>query len=211
MRVSFALAVAGLILAPCASAQTTAYSQDLAVPPIANSPAAVAAPALCCAIPALTEIQFEFLSTINSQANHIGEQFAMQLAEPITIDGKELVPVGTIGSGEIIHAAKSSFGGKAGELILAVRYLDYKGVRIPLRSLRYTKGRGTDRGDLSAAVAIAGGAVGGVVALFITGGEVNIPAGTKAFAKTASDTILTPAGAENSAIAQQKPEGTPQQ
>ena len=211
MRIVLSFTAAGLMLMSSLSAQTAVDSQNQLIASTANDPTATAKPALCCTIPALTEIQFEFLSTINSQANHIGEQFAIKLAEPITIDGKELVPVGTVGSGEIIHASKSSFGGKAGELILAARYLDYKGVRIPLRSLRYTKGRGTDRGDLSAAVAIAGGAVGGVVALFITGGEVNIPVGTKAFAKTATDTTLAPAEAENSANAQQKPEGTTKQ
>jgi hypothetical protein len=165
-----------------------AFAQD--VTPV------VAAPAPCCTIPALTEIQFEFTSTINSQANKIGETFPIRLSAPIVVDGSEVVPAGTVGIGEIIHAAKSRFGGKAGELILAVRSLDYQGTKIPLRSLRYqpvkTPGRGRDNGDTAAAVAIAGGAIGSVVSMFITGGEVNIPVGTIAFAKTSAPVTISP-------------------
>ena len=178
------LIVAGLWL----SAAQPAFSQDVA--PV------VVAPMPCCTIPALTEIQFEFTSTINSQANKIGEIFPIKLSAPIMVDGGEVVPAGTVGIGEIIHAAKSRFGGKAGELILAVRSLDYQGTKIPLRSLRYqpvkTPGRGRDNGDTAAAVAIAGGAIGGVVSMFITGGEVNIPAGTIAFAKTSAPVTISP-------------------
>jgi hypothetical protein len=49
--------------------------------------------------------------------------------------GSVVAPAGTPGVGEVVHAAHASFGGKAGELILAVRYLELNGTRIPLRSL----------------------------------------------------------------------------
>jgi hypothetical protein len=182
MRVRVALAFAPLLLASSAFAQLEVPSDSKAIDPLA-------APSACCVIPALTEITLSIDKTINSQANHAGETFPITLALPIEIAGKTLVPAGATGIGEIVHAEKSRFGGRAGELILAVRYLDHGGIRLPLRSLRYIQGQGKDRGNTAAAISIASAAVallGSVISMFITGGEVTIPAGTFAKAKTAA-------------------------
>jgi hypothetical protein len=196
MRIVFAATCA---LAFCCSA---AVAQSPAAPPqdgpLQQSVAASAAQAACCAIPSLTEVTITIDKTINSQANHAGETFPITLAVPIIIDGKILIPAGTSGTGEIVHAAKSRFGGRAGELILAVRYFDYGAVRIPLRSLRYIEGHGKDRGDTAAAISVASAAVapiGGVISMFITGGEVTVPAGTLAKAKTAASVSIPDAAA----------------
>lgn len=163
---------------PVAPAQTTALEQQTSA---------------CCLIPALTIVSIEILSTVNSQANKIGENFAIRLVEPIIINGQIIVPAGATGSGDVVHAAKSRFGGKPGELIIAVRYLEHQGQRIPLRSLKFGVGSGKDNGGTAQAIGIAGGAVGGLVSMFITGGEVNVPAGTIAQAKTsAAITISQP-------------------
>jgi hypothetical protein len=174
-----------LLLTPAQSQTPPEVAQTSAAPADAVAPAPV-----CCAIPALTVVDIEILATMNSQANHIGEKFPIRLAKPIVVDGKILVPAGATGSGDVVHAAKSRFGGKAGEMILAVRYLEHGGVRIPLRSLRAGVGQGQDNSSTAAAAAIAGGAVGGVLSMFITGGEVNVPAGTMMTAKTSADALI---------------------
>ena len=186
MRFRAAAACASVFLASSAYAQSAMPNVPNAVD--LQSPPAGIAPATCCAIPALTDITLTIDKTINSQANHAGESFPITLALPLEIGGKTLLPAGATGFGEIVHAAKSRFGGRAGELILAVRYLEHGGVRVPLRSLRYIEGRGKDRGDTAAAISMASAAVapiGAVISMFITGGEVTIPAGTFAKAKTA--------------------------
>ncbi len=184
MRFVLAAAAAFPFWSVAVFAQLPVSSNDtLAVAPSLSAPAQ----ATCCVIPALTEVSITIDKAINSQANHAGETFPITLATPIVIDQKVVVPAGTSGAGEIVHAAKSRFGGRAGELILAVRYLEHGGIRIPLRSLRYIEGRGKDRGDTAAAISIASSAIapiGGVISMFITGGEVNIPSGTLAIAKT---------------------------
>lgn len=135
-------------------------------------------------VPPLTPVRVTIMQTMNSATSPIGSHFPITLAEPITIDGKVIVPAGITGEGEVVHADKSRFGGKPGELILAVRYLDWNGTHIPLRSLRFdVPGQGKDNGGVAAATAIA---VSSVLAMFITGGEVNIPAGTVANAKVAA-------------------------
>jgi hypothetical protein len=139
------------------------------------------------AIPPLTPVRVMIVDTINSSTAKIGAHFLIKLAEPIAIDGKDIVPAGISGEGEVIHADKSRFGGKPGELILAVRYLDWNGTHIPLRSLKFdAPGQGKNNDGIAAASAIAAGAVGSMFAMFITGGEVNIPAGTIANAKVAA-------------------------
>lgn len=149
-------------------------------------------PAQCCLLPALTPVKLELGATMNSKLSKIGEHFPFRLTATIDL-GPVAIPAGTTGSGDVVHAAKSGFGGKPGELILAVRHLDYQGVKIPLRSLTYGAGRGNDHSDTAAAFAIAGGVAGSVIAMFITGGEVNIPAGTILYAKTSAAVVLTPA------------------
>ena len=172
-----------------------ATSTALAQVPAAENPATAVnqtpPTTTCCSIPALTAVSIEILSTVNSQANKIGEKFAIRLKEPISVNGQVIVPAGAIGSGDVVHAAKSRFGGKPGELIIAVRYLEHQGQRIPLRSLKFGTGSGKDNGGTAQAIGIAGGAVGGLVSMFITGGEVNVPAGTVGQAKTSAEIIIT--------------------
>lgn len=181
----------------CLSLLLTATNAVAQVPAaeIATTPEVTAAPAqtatACCIIPALTIVSIEILSTVNSQANKIGEKFPIRLTEPIAVNGQVIIPAGATGSGDVVHAAKSRFGGKPGELIIAVRYLEYQGQRIPLRSLKFGTGSGKDNGGTAQAIGIAGGAVGGLVSMFITGGEVNVPSGTIAQAKTSADIIIT--------------------
>ena len=157
-----------------------------AKPPAAAAGAAAPSPADGNVVAALTPVRIEILATLNSKTSRIGEHFPIRLVTPIALPGGASVPAGIMGSGDVVHAAKSGFGGKPGELILAVRYLDDDGVRIPLRSLAYAPRRGEDRVDTAAGLGIVGGVAGSVVAMFITGGEVNIPAGTIAFAKTSA-------------------------
>ena len=81
-------------------------------------------------IPINTPIVFEFVTTLDSKKSNIDETFPIRLLRPILIDGGVAVAEGTMGAGQVVHAAKAGFGGRAGELIVAVRYLDHRGVRI---------------------------------------------------------------------------------
>lgn len=179
------LAVGALILAHPAKAQdTTSQPAEASSAATANE-----APAPPPVIPTLTPVKLEILATINSSINKIGEHFPIRLTAPIALpDGGE-VPAGTMGQGDVVHAAKSRFGGKPGELILAVRWLDWNGTHIPLRSLRYLPPTtGKNNQGTAEALNLAGSVAPGasIIALFITGGEVIIPEGTLAEAKTSA-------------------------
>ena len=178
-------------------AAALALAQGAAAGPEAPAPAATsAAPAAaCCAVAARTMVELEILDTINSKDNHNGESFAFRLAAPLTVDGRVLIPAGTPGVGEVVHAARARAMGKAGELILAARYLELNGARIPLRTLRFGREQGRDNsGTVNTIGMVSAATVPGLsmVAFLIAGGEVRVPAGTRATAQTATELSLAP-------------------
>lgn len=138
-------------------------------------------------IPALTVVDIDILDNLDSKSSKPGDFFKIRLAEPILIDGRTLVPAGTEGVGQVVHAAKARAAGKAGELILAARYLDFRGTQLKLRSFRYGSSTGKSNVDTAAVVGMA---VASPLMLVITGGEIKVPAGTRANAKTAFETVL---------------------
>ena len=96
-----------------------------------------------------------------------------------------LLPAGTPGHGEVIHADKARSGGKPGELILAARALDTAQGSYRLRALRLT-GTGENRSSIAVGMSLAGAAAtpgAAFLALFIRGGQMVIPAGTRGVAK----------------------------
>lgn len=160
---------------------------EMPPPPVAEAP--------CCTVPARTLVELEILDTVNSKANHSRESFNFRLAAPLTIDGRTVIPAGTPGVGEVVHAERARFGGRAGELILAARYLDFNGTRIALRTLRVGPQHGRDSSgtinNVNLALAATIPALS-LVAFMIAGGEVNVPAGTRASAQTAAEIQLAP-------------------
>jgi hypothetical protein len=191
-RQCFALAASAWALAvasPSAGQVPVAGTQGAT--PAAEPAAAPAATGECCSIPAMTLVEIELADTVNSKANAIGDHFAFRLARPLEIDGRVVVPAGTPGVGEVVHAARARAGGKAGELILAARYLDLNGQHIPLRSFRYGPSQGKDNsGAVNVGAMVAAATIPGVAMLgyLVAGGEVNVPAGTRANAKVAVET-----------------------
>ena len=149
--------------------------------------AALCAAALCARgahaqeAPAGTPIEIEIRDTLDSKTSQRGDKFAFVLHAPISIDGQVVIPAGTPGVGEIVHAERARGGGKPGELILAARYLDFEGRQVKLRGMKL----GTVGDDKS------GKALGlsfiPVVGLFtyVRGGETVVPQGALAGAKLA--------------------------
>jgi len=168
---------------------------ETAAPAEAPPPEANAADSPCCTVPARTPIEIELLETVNSKANSPGQTFAFRLAAPLTIEGRVVIPAGTPGVGEVVHAERARFGGRAGELILAARYLDFNGTRIALRTMRFGAQAGRDSSgtinNVNLALAATVPALS-LVAFMIAGGEVNVPAGARATAQIAAEIRLAP-------------------
>jgi hypothetical protein len=176
------LALAALLAAQASPpASTPQFVADPAPASIAPLPPPAAG---CCLLRALTPLLLRIDEPVESDKAAAGQYFKLSLREPLRVSDQLIIPAGTTGSGQVVHAAKSRAMGKAGELVLAARFLDFQGQRIPLRSLRYGSGQGKDNIDTAAIVGIA---VSAVITPFITGGEVRVPAGADVWAKVAAD------------------------
>lgn len=136
---------------------------------------------------------------LDSKESKPGDWFPIHLARDLTDGGGAvLLPAGTRGQGQVVHAAKAGFGGKAGELIVNARYLQCGTTRVPLGHFNFAEA-GKDRSRTAGAVSsAAAGALsapiagaGALVAFMIQGGQVHVPVGTLAMAKVTADTAMT--------------------
>lgn len=131
-------------------------------------------------VPALTPVAVRLDEQISSNKNRPGDRFRITVAEDVRIGDALIIPAGSAGEGEVIHAAKSGAGGKAGELILAARFVRVGDVDIRLRSFALgVVGKDQTNSSLAASMII------GPFAMFVKGGVVTVPPETLGIAKTA--------------------------
>ena len=161
--------------------QTIASAQATSAEP--SEPTATSA-AVELVLPAGTEVKMRLEQAIGSKTHKRGDVFALVVTAPVTIGEQIVIPTGARAEGEIIHAAKAAFSGRAGELIATARRVRVGDREVKLRS--FLAGTGTERAQLAAGVGIAVGLPG----LFIRGGQILIPAGTEVVSITASDALL---------------------
>lgn len=135
-------------------------------------------------IPALTPVIVEILTDLSSKKSKTGQLYPLRLAVPIIIDGRVVVPAGTIGEGEVLNAKSGGMSGSSGVLMLVAHDLKVDGRSLRLRSMHLAQ----SGSDHTRAASITGMLpYVGVLGLFVTGGETKIATGTYASAKTAED------------------------
>lgn len=152
----------------------------------ANSAASSAPGHACCHVPANTVVDLEILDLLNSSRHKRGDKFRLRVVTPVMVQGRTLIAAGTLGVGEIVHAAPARGGGAPGELLIAARSLDFAGHPAPLRGLKLGLAGG-DNSGMALGVSFAAGPF----AMFIRGHEVEIPAGTRVNARLAQDLAST--------------------
>jgi hypothetical protein len=168
-----AVAMAVVLASPALAAQQDA-------PPAAPA-ASTGAPAPAV-VPAGTVIELALTKQVGSKLSKRGDRFGIRLVQDLKAGDVVVLPAGVEGEGEVIHASPGKMGGGPGELLLAARFLDRDGVRVPLKALKMGSA-GKDNVDNAMIV----GMIAGPLALFVQGGDVVIPAGTVANAKLAAD------------------------
>ena len=155
-----------------------AQAQDVPAQPAAAPTARPTEASACCRVDADSIVDLETMEPISSRDRKHGDLFGLRLHTSLLRDGVVVIPAGTIGVGEIVHADRARGGGKPGELILAARYLQVGDRHVRLHALKLGA-TGKDNSGTALAVSMAIG----VFAQFIHGGEVEVPAGTLAQAK----------------------------
>lgn len=148
----------------------------------------MAASATCAKdIPALTPVRIEILADLGSATSHSLDTFPIRLAEPIVIDGVEVVPAGTTGQGEVVHAKKAGGSGTPGELVLAARWIDACGQQLKLRSMNFAAAGAGAIGTVNTVNAVSAATLLpiGLIGFAISGRNVTYASGTLASAKIA--------------------------
>jgi hypothetical protein len=142
-------------------------------------------PGTMVTVPALTPLYVRVDEEISSKKHKNGDRFRILIAEDVRIGGAVVIPAGSAGEGEVIHAARSGAGGKPGELLVTARFVRVGDLEVRLRSFSLGA-KGRDRSDESLAASIITGPLG----LFVVGGVMIIPRGAVASAKIATEIQL---------------------
>lgn len=148
------------------------------------APAAAAVPASSLRLPANTVVELKTLDEVSSKTSKPKDFFRLRVAEDVRVDGRVLIPAGTEAIGQVVHAAKSGAGGKAGELILAAR-----AIKLPQGDVKLRSGFGA-AGQQRTGAALATSIAVGVFGLFVHGKDLLLPAGTPVSARVAENTDL---------------------
>ena len=184
------VAFLGILSTAWAQTATDASSASAAAAPsevAAPATAEPAAPGATIRIPAGTVVQVEITEALSSETSLQQQVFGLRLPEPIVVDGREIVPAGAIGGGEVIDAHPSAFGGRQGRLIISGRFIEIGGQRVRIRAMQVASA-----GENRTGAAVAAGVLIGIPAYLIQGGEVHMPVGTRATARIAADVDVSP-------------------
>ena len=144
-------------------------------------------PAPTATVPALTTVLIQFDEQVSSDKNKNGDQFRFHVAADVRVGDLVVIPMGTPGVGEVIHAAKSGIAGKAGELIVAARYVTVGTKNVRLRS--FAAGTGQNLANVANWTSVLAGAI---PSLLIQGGKMTMPQHMLATVRTA-ETVTLPA------------------
>lgn len=178
-----------------------AIAQDTDVqPPTAPKDAATESPAVplplpdqapgtiasgCCSLADGTIVELEIAEPISSKTAQRGQRFKLALASPLYAGDVMLLPAGTEGIGEVVHADRARAAGKPGELILAGRSLNGPAGDIKLRGFRIG-GSGENRTVAAFWIPLG---------FLMRGGQIEIPPGARAHAKLAGSHWIPPSTA----------------
>jgi len=126
--------------------------------------------AMLVTIPAGTRFSVRTIDGIDSAKNHVGDRFEASLEEPVTVDGRVVVPKGASVYGRL-EVAKTSgtFTGRS-ELRLALTEIVINGQTVALVSGEYEVS-GKSRGASTAKRTVGGAAVGSIIGAIAGGGK----------------------------------------
>jgi len=159
----------------CASALS---AQQAPPPPDPDAGLEASLPVLA----ARTLVPMELRDAISTKTARTGDYFDLRTTEPVLAQGRVAIPAGTRVVGQIIDAQKPGAFGSPAKLLLAIRYAEAGGIRIPLSLSRGTPGKDKSSQALALAVMV------GVFSAFLRGDQIVLPAGTPLTAKVAKDT-----------------------
>ena len=136
-------------------------------------------------IPAGTAIRVKFPQTYMGKNLASGETLHLINDEAVLIDGREVIAAGAIVIAEVMSVKKPGAVGKAGELVIAFRFVQgVDGSRIPISGTESQEGK--DNTVMSLVCTL----LSCILGLIMKGGDAMIPMGTTVTAYTMADAFV---------------------
>ena len=121
-------------------------------------------------IPAGTSISVRMLDAVDSDKNQVGDRFRATLDQPITVDGRVVVPANADVEGRVVDLASAGhFKGKS-QLALELSRISYSGHSYSINTNKWSKAGGS-RGKRTAATVGGGAALGAIIGAIAGGGK----------------------------------------
>jgi hypothetical protein len=169
----------------------------------AADPAAAIAPAR---VVAGQPVIVELAESVASKTHKRGDTFAIRLASPVVVGSTVLIPAGATGQGQVVDAASAGPLGRPAKLVLAARFIEVDGARMPLRAFHLGSAGADNSNTIMAASFVP---YVGIFAGFIKGGEIVIPAGSMGQAKLGADFPAAAPAAPIQPLASVEPSAAP--
>jgi len=157
---------AGVLVALCGCSNSGTSSSDATSSGSSSSKAEAPVPPVV--IDAGTTLTVTIDQSISTKTNSSGDRFAASLAEPVTVDGKAVLPTGTKVSGTVTQSASAGHLKGGAALSLTLDSITANGEKYSIETSSYdqtSKGRGT-----RTAVGGGGGAAAGAIIGALAGG-----------------------------------------
>lgn len=122
-------------------------------------------------VPVGTPVRLMNLVEINSRSAFIGQKFKLRVQDPVIVDGKTVIPVGTLAWGEVAAFQSNGAVGKAGKLGVKILYLDLPEGRLPLNGSSAQEGNSNATGVAVAVISF------GLLGLFTAGESARLKGG----------------------------------
>jgi hypothetical protein len=180
--VSLAFDSEGAATAPAPQPQSSLPDAPVAVAPVETKPAFVS-------IPAGTRISVRTIDAIDSSTSLVGDRFEASLEEPLSIEGRVLIPEEALVYGRLTQAKESgTFAGRS-QLRLELTGIVVNGKMVPVVTGDYAV-NGKSRGASTARRTLGGAALGAIIGAAADGGQgAAIGAGVGAGAGAGSEII----------------------
>ena len=120
--------------------------------------------------PAGTTVEIQMVDPVDSSVNHEGDEFQATLAQPLTWNGRVVVPAGTDIYLRLVSDTKAGHYKGRTELNLQLVRLEFKGTQYPLVSTTYTVAGGS-RGKNTAEKVGGVAALGAIIGAIAGGGK----------------------------------------
>lgn len=108
--------------------------------------------------------------TVGTKINTSGDRFVASLAEPVTVDGREVLPAGTKASGTVVEAQPAGRLKGGALLALSLDSLTVQGAKYSIDTSQFEQA-GKGRGKRTAVGAGGGAAFGAIVGALAGGGK----------------------------------------